>query len=92
MQDIELNPRNYSYPIRARDVDIYASVGKKIFQEIHSYFQIVNIETDLDFIGFDEFENIKTDTYLKYDKMVIMSNIIEYFRFFNILIKNLKAI
>ena len=77
MQDIELNPRNYSYPIRARDVDIYATVGKKLFQEIHTYFQIVNIETDLDFIGFDEFENIKTDTYLKYDEMIIMSNIIE---------------
>ena len=77
MQDIELTPKNYSYPIRPRDADIYASVGKKIFQEIHSYFQIVNIETDLDFIGFDEFENIKTDTYLKYDGMEIMSNLIE---------------
>ena len=77
MQDIELTPKNYSYPVRARDADIYSIVGKKIFQEIHAYFQIVNIETDLNFIGFDEFENIKTDTYLKYDKMEIMSNIIE---------------
>ena len=76
-QDIELTPKNYSYPIRPRDVDIYNTVGKKLFQEIHTYFQIVNIETDIDFIGFDEFENIKTDTYLKYDEMIIMSNIIE---------------
>ena len=77
MQDIELTPNNYSHPIRPRGADIYASVGKKIFQEIHSYFQIVNIETDLDLIGFDEFKNIKTDTYLKYDEMEIMSNIVE---------------
>ena len=48
-QDIELNSKNYSYPIRARDVDIYTTVGKKLFQEIHAYFQVVKIETDLDF-------------------------------------------
>ena len=76
-QDIELTPKNYSFPIRPRDVDIYTTVGKKIFKEIHTYFQVVNIETDLDFIGFDEFENIKTDVYLKYDEMIIMSNLIE---------------
>jgi len=76
-QDIELTPKNYSYPIRPRDVDIYTTVGKKLFQEIHTYFQVVNIETDIDFIGFDEFENIKTETYLKYDEMIIMNNLIE---------------
>jgi len=77
MQDIELTPKNYSYPIRAKDADIYATVGKRLFQEIHTFFQIVNIETDLDFIGFEEFENIKIDKFLKYDEMIIMSNIIE---------------
>ena len=76
-QDIELNSKNYSYPIRARDVDIYTTVGKKLFQEIHAYFQVVKIETDLDFIGFDEFEYIKEDVYLKYYEMLIMTNIIE---------------
>ena len=76
-QDIELTPKNNSYPARPRDVDIYTTVGKKLFQEIHSYFQVVNIETDLDFIGFDEFENIKTEKFIKYDEMIIMSNIIE---------------
>ena len=76
-QDIELTPKNYSYPVRPRDVDIYTSVGKKLFQEIHTYFQVVNIETDIDFVGFDEFENFKTDTFIKYDEMIIMSNIIE---------------
>ena len=76
-QDIELNSKNYSYPINPRNVDIYTTIGKKLFKEIHAYFQVVQIETDLDFIGFDEFEFIKTDFYLKYDEMVIMSNLIE---------------
>ena len=76
-QDIELNSRNYSYPIKPRDVDIYTTVGKKLFQEIHAFFQVVKIETDLNFIGFDEIEYFKTEEYLKYDEMVIMSNLIE---------------
>ena len=76
-QDIKLTPKNYSYPIIARDADIYGTVGKKMFQEMHAYFQIVHIETDLDFIGFDEFENIKTETYLKFDELIIMSNVLE---------------
>jgi len=76
-QDIELNSKNYSYPIRPRDVDIYTTVGKKLFQEIHAFFQVVKIETDLNFIGFDEFEYFREEVYLKYDEMVIMSNLIE---------------
>jgi hypothetical protein len=77
LQDIELNSKNYSYPIRPRDVDIYTTVGKKLFQEIHAFFQVVKIETDLNFIGFDEFEYFKTEVYLKYDEMTIMTNLID---------------
>ena len=77
MEDIELSPHNYSYPVRPRDYDFYTTVGKKLFKEIHSYFQVVQIETDMDFLGFDEFENIKTETFLKYDEMEVMSNLIE---------------
>ena len=77
MQDIELTPKSYNSPVRPRGADIYTTVGKKLFREIHAFFQVVNIETDMDFIGFDEFENIKSEIYLKYDEMVVMSNIIE---------------
>ena len=76
-QDIELTPNNYETPIRPRDVDIYTTVGKKLFQEIHAYFQVVDIQTDMDWIGFDEFENFKSEVYLKYDEMISMRNIIE---------------
>jgi hypothetical protein len=77
MEDIELTPKNFKNPIRPRSVDVYTTVGKKLFQEIHSFFEVVNIETDLDWFGFDEIENIKSEIYLKYDETVIMSNLIE---------------
>ena len=77
MEDIELTPKNYKNPIRPRNVDVYTTVGKKLFQEIHAFFEVVNIETDLDWFGFDEFENIKSEIYLKYDETFIMSNLIE---------------
>jgi len=74
MQDIELTPKNYAQPIRGRDVDIFTTVGKRLFREIHVYYQIVNIETNLDFLGLDQYENIKSESYLKYDETVVMSN------------------
>ena len=77
MEDIELTPKNYESPTRPRNVDVYTTVGKKLFQELHIYFEVVNIETDLDWFGFDEMEDIKTETFLKYDELIAMSNIIE---------------
>ena len=77
IENIELTPKDYKHPTRPRNVDVYTTVGKKLFQEIHVYFEVVDIETDLDWFGFDEFEDIKTERYLKYDEMVVMSNLIE---------------
>ena len=77
LQDIELTPQNYKSPARARDQDIYTTVGKKLFQEIHIYFQIVNIETDLDILGFSEFQQVKSQKYLKYDSTIQMANLLE---------------
>ena len=77
MQDIELTPQNYNSPIFQRDKDIYLKIGKKLFQEIHAFFQIVNIETETDYIGFNNFHSFKTETFLKYDSVSILSNIAE---------------
>jgi hypothetical protein len=65
-QDIELTPLNFSYPVMPRDQDVYATVGKKLFQEMHIYFQIVNIETDLEFLGLNYFYQVRTNKYLKF--------------------------
>ena len=77
MEDIELTPKNFEKPIRERNVDVYTTVGAKLFEELHVFFEVVNIETDMDWFGFDEFENIKSQIYLKYDETFIMSNIIQ---------------
>ena len=77
MQDIELTPQNYDFPYLATTKDIYYTIGKKLFQEVQTFFQIVNVETDTDIIGFTDFQSFKTDKLLKYDSMNIMSNIIE---------------
>ena len=77
LQDIELTPLNYRVPVRPRDQDIYTTVGKKIYQEIHIYFQIVNIETDLDILGFTDFQQVRVQKYLKYDSSIQMTNLIE---------------
>ena len=77
MQDIEMTPQYYNSPVLARDKDIYTTVGKKLFKEIHALFQIVYVETDLDFFGLNSFQTIKTNKFLKYDSISIMSNIIE---------------
>ena len=77
IEDIELTPKNFKNPIRPRNKNVYTTVGKKLFQEIHAFFEVVNIETDLDWFGLDEIENIKSDIFLKYDETFIMSNLIE---------------
>ena len=77
MQDIELTPQNYNSPIFQRDKDIYLKIGKKLFQEIHAFFQIINIETETDYLGFNNFHSFKTETFLKYDSVSILSNIAE---------------
>ena len=77
MQDIELTPQNYDFPYLATTKDIYYTISKKLFQEIHTFFQIVNIETDTDIIGFTDFQSFKSEKVLKYDSISIMSNIID---------------
>jgi len=77
MQDIELTPQNYNSPVFQRDKDFYVKVGKKLYQEIHAFFQIVNIETETDYLGFNNFHSFKSETYIKYDSLTILSNIAE---------------
>ena len=77
MQDIELTPQNYDFPYLATTKDIYYTISKKLFQEVQAFFQIVNIETDTDIIGFTDFQSLKIEKLLKYNSMNIMSNIIE---------------
>ena len=77
MEDVQLTPENYHYPVLPRNKDIYFTVGKKLFQEIHVFFQLVYIETDLDAIGFEQYKSFKVDEFLRYDSQVQMTNLLE---------------
>ena len=77
LEDAQLTPTNYSKPVHGRNNDIYYTVGKKLFQEVHIFYQIVDIETDLEFMGFDEFPNYKQELYIKYDWDYQMSSLLE---------------
>ena len=77
LEDAQLTPTNYSKPVHGRNNDIYYTVGKKLFQEVHIFYQLVDIETDLDYIGFDEFPNFKQELYIKYDWDYQMSSLLE---------------
>ena len=52
-EDIELTPQDYTTPARSRNQDIYFTVGKKLFKEVHIFYQIVNVETDKDIFGLE---------------------------------------
>ena len=76
-EDVELTPQNYSNPVMPINQNIYFKVGKKILKEIHIYYQIVNIETDLENLGIDEFHRSKNEQFLKYHSTNQMVNLIE---------------
>jgi hypothetical protein len=64
-EDVELTPHNYSTPVLPRNQDIYFKIGKKQLQDVHIFYQIVNIETDIEYIGLDEFPRLRNNEYLK---------------------------
>ena len=39
-EDVELTPEIYSYPVRARNQDIYFTVGKRLFQEVIFFIKL----------------------------------------------------
>ena len=77
MQDIELTPQIYSTPIQLRGKEVNSPASKNLFQNINAYFQIVDIETDNDVVGFEGLSIIKKEKYLKYDGPIILSRLID---------------
>jgi hypothetical protein len=75
MEDVDLTPQLYHSPIALRGKEVTANVGKALFQDVHSYFQIINIETDEDFLGFEVFNQVKREKYIKYEQSIILSSL-----------------
>ncbi len=75
MEDVDLTPQLYNSPVTLRGKEVSANVGSSLFQDVHSFFQIINIETDEDILGFEGLSQIKKEKYIKYDNSVILSRL-----------------
>ena len=73
IQDIELTPHIYDTPSQPLEKDINGPAFKFLYQQIYTYLQIVNLETDKDVIGFEGLSDIETQQFLKYDESWIIS-------------------
>ena len=78
MEDIDLTPQFYNSPVQLREKEVSANIGSSLFKDVHSFFQVVNIETDEDIIGFDIFPSIRKEKYIKYDESIIFSSLKNY--------------
>ena len=73
IQDIELTPHIYDTPSQPLEKEINGPAFKFLYQQIYTYLQIVNLETDKDVIGFEGLSDIETQQFLKYDESWIIS-------------------
>ena len=83
MQDIELTPQIYSTPVQLRGKEVNSPASKNLFQNINAYFQIVELETDNDVVGFEGLSIIKKEKYLKYDGPIVLSRLIDNYSEYN---------
>ena len=75
MEDVDLTPQIYDSPVQLRGKEVSANIWANLFQDIHSFFQIVNIETDEDYLGFEFSSRTKKEKYIKYDESIILSSL-----------------
>ena len=67
MQDVVMTPKDYDNPSIARNMDITGPVFSFLYQSIYTYMQIVNLETDQDWLGFEGLSDIEKEQFLRYD-------------------------
>ena len=77
MEDIDLTPQLYNSPVARRAKEVTANVWANLFQDVHSFFQVTNIETDKDIYGINFSQNVKKEKYVKYDQSVILSSLVD---------------
>ena len=72
IQDIDLSPQYYKNPIHIKQKIIQGPLYTDLFNKIYTYLQIVNVETDEDFIGLNAFSKSNSEKFLKYDTSWVM--------------------
>jgi hypothetical protein len=73
LQDIVMTPKDYDNPSEPRNMDIKGPVFSFLYQRIYTYMQIVNLETDQDWFGFEGLSDIKKEQFLRYDESWIIT-------------------
>ena len=73
LQDIVMTPKDYDEPSIPRNMDIKGPVFSFLYQSIYAYMQIVNLETDQDWLGFEGLSHIKKEQFLRYDESWIIA-------------------
>ena len=73
LQDIVMTPKDYDNPSEPRNMDIQGPVFSFLYQKIYTYMQIVNLETDQDWFGFEGLSDIKKEQFLRYDESWIIA-------------------
>ena len=72
MQDIDLTPQDYKNPIKHRDKEVSFTAASDMYMDVHSYWKVVNIETDEDILGLGTSNNVRKGRYLKYDQSLML--------------------
>ena len=73
LQDVVMTPKDYDEPSIPRNMDIKGPVFSFLYQSIYTYLQIVNLETDQDWLGFEGLSDIKKEQFLRYDESWIIA-------------------
>ena len=73
IQDVVMTPKDYDNPSEPRTMDIKGPVFSTLYQSIYTYLQIVNLETDRDWVGFEALSDIKKEQFLRYDESWIIA-------------------
>ena len=73
IQDINLTPLDFYNPSQITQKMITGPVFKNLYQKIYTYMQIINVETDDDYLGLSAFTKINSQKLLKYDESWIIS-------------------
>ena len=74
IQDIDLTPHDYYNPSQATQKIITGPIYKNLHQQIYTYMEIIDVQTDNDFLGLSAFTNYNSQKLLKYDESWIISS------------------
>jgi len=65
MEDVDLTQQNNDSPVELSGKEVSATLRQSLFQDVHVFFQVVNIETDKDIIGFG-LDSIKKEKFCNF--------------------------